>query len=150
MYCSADGFNLYGLRNQIPHMKQCLELILGPHSPDTDFYESELYPTAKKLYGLIHQRYILTAQGQRFMVRPFVCSGRQRMSSRQWQFSHLWSPPPPPPPHQLHKYEFGDFGTCPRVLCHLANVLPVRCSARVLLHSRLASVSCLALAVHAS
>lgn len=90
----ADAFNLYGLRAQVSRYKQCVELLLGvgDSASDREGQEQELYPHAKRLYGLIHARYILTSQGQK---------------------------------HMLHKYEFGDFGKCPRVLCGLANVLPV-------------------------
>ncbi len=58
--------------------------------------------SAELLYGLVHQRFILTKPGLSMMVS---CA------------RGVTNP-------QLEKYEQGDFGLCPRVYCHSTHVLP--------------------------
>ena len=61
------------------------------------------------LYGLVHQRYILTRVGLQAMVRWFaICNAPGVIG---WAF-------------QAEKYENGTFGTCPRVYCVGCNVVP--------------------------
>ncbi|ORX62807.1 casein kinase II beta subunit [Hesseltinella vesiculosa] len=124
-----DDFNLTGLSSQVPYYEEALELILDI---DTELYEEQdnddnppakspspdldqpddgflderplkpkqggrvslsvLEPYAIMLYGLIHQRYLLTRAGIRFMAE---------------------------------RYASQDFGTCPRVHCGHASVLPI-------------------------
>ncbi|KAL7317853.1 casein kinase 2 regulatory subunit [Mucor circinelloides] len=62
-----DPFNLIGLNQHIPLYKETLEVILDLE-PDDAMYNrvpdlSLLEPAAELLYGLIHQRYILTKMG---------------------------------------------------------------------------------------
>ena len=66
-----DDFNLTGLNFLVPFYKEALEMILDiePQEdslkiPDVSIVES----SAELLYGLIHQRYILTRQGMQQMV----------------------------------------------------------------------------------
>lgn len=75
-----DDFNLTGLNFLVPFYKEALEMILDiePQEdslkiPDVSIVES----SAELLYGLIHQRYILTRQGMQQMVRcSLLTSGR--------------------------------------------------------------------------
>lgn len=67
-----DDFNLTGLNALVPFYKEALEMILDVEPqedslkiPDVSIVES----SAELLYGLIHQRYILTKGGLQQMVR---------------------------------------------------------------------------------
>ena len=61
---------MYGLRNEIPHFRSCLNVILdiADHSMDPKA-EATLDQHVMDLYGLIHARYILTKRGMDKMVR---------------------------------------------------------------------------------
>ncbi len=61
-----DNFNLYGLRQYVPNYSDCLDIIL-----DHKAY-NELNIDPQKLYGLIHQRYILTGRGMEKMRYKFL------------------------------------------------------------------------------
>ncbi|GAA5803228.1 hypothetical protein HPULCUR_008705 [Helicostylum pulchrum] len=62
-----DPFNLIGLSSHIQLYKETLEIILDLEPVDAMYNRvpdlSLLEPSAELLYGLIHQRYILTKQG---------------------------------------------------------------------------------------
>ncbi|PWN50389.1 hypothetical protein IE53DRAFT_97897 [Violaceomyces palustris] len=70
-----DDFNLTGLNALVPFYKEALEMILDVEPleedslkiPDVSIVES----SAELLYGLIHQRYILTRQGLQQMVEKY-------------------------------------------------------------------------------
>lgn len=68
-----DEFNLTGLNFLVPFYREALEMILDiePQDslkiPDISIVES----SAELLYGLIHQRYIITRQGMQQMVEKF-------------------------------------------------------------------------------
>ncbi|BGP33813.1 casein kinase 2 regulatory subunit [Rhodotorula toruloides] len=70
-----DDFNLTGLIQLVPFYKEAMEMILdvepeddeGHRVPDVSIVES----SAELLYGLIHQRYILTRQGLQQMYAKF-------------------------------------------------------------------------------
>ncbi|CAG8584611.1 9041_t:CDS:2 [Dentiscutata erythropus] len=66
-----DDFNLTGLNSMVPFYKEALEMILDVESeeetlkvPDVSIVET----SAELLYGLIHQRYIITRQGLQQMA----------------------------------------------------------------------------------
>ncbi|CAG8475818.1 576_t:CDS:2 [Diversispora eburnea] len=79
-----DDFNLTGLNSMVPFYKEALEMILDVESeeetlkvPDVSIVET----SAELLYGLIHQRYIITRLGLQQMVdkyesRHFGCCPR--------------------------------------------------------------------------
>lgn len=77
MFCEVerayieDGFNLYGLRACVPNFSDCLDLILDRIGPD-DSDDSHLTQSACTLYGLIHQRYIITAHGLDAMYNKYA------------------------------------------------------------------------------
>jgi casein kinase II subunit beta len=91
----CDSFNLTGLSVAVPYYNDALELILDVE-PDEEYFTdanlSMIQSSAELLYGLIHQRYILTKPG----------------------LSQMGS-----------KYEAGEFGYCPRVLCNRCHVIPI-------------------------
>ncbi|MCO5589760.1 hypothetical protein L7F22_043729 [Adiantum nelumboides] len=69
-----DDFNLTGLNALVPFYKEALEMILDVEPqedslkiPDVSIVES----SAELLYGLIHQRYILTRQGLQQMADKY-------------------------------------------------------------------------------
>ncbi|KAL1915034.1 uncharacterized protein VTP21DRAFT_7739 [Calcarisporiella thermophila] len=69
-----DDFNLTGLPNFVPYYKEALEMILDIESeedsvkvPDVTLIEN----SAELLYGLIHQRYIITRQGLQQMADKY-------------------------------------------------------------------------------
>jgi len=72
---TEDNFNLYGLRNEIPHFRSCLNVILdiADHSMDPKT-EASLDQHVMDLYGLIHARYILTKRGMDRMVSNTIIS----------------------------------------------------------------------------
>ncbi|GAA5977558.1 hypothetical protein JCM10908_005017 [Rhodotorula pacifica] len=73
-----DDFNLTGLLQLVPFYKEAMEMILDVEAeedevhrvPDVSIVES----SAELLYGLIHQRYILTRQGLQQMYAKFEAS----------------------------------------------------------------------------
>ncbi|KDE05267.1 hypothetical protein, variant [Microbotryum lychnidis-dioicae p1A1 Lamole] len=69
-----DDFNLTGLSGLVPFYKEAMEMVLDVEAeeeahrvPDVSIVES----SAELLYGLIHQRYILTRQGLQQMYAKF-------------------------------------------------------------------------------
>ncbi|KAK4049857.1 casein kinase 2 regulatory subunit [Microbotryomycetes sp. JL201] len=69
-----DDFNLTGLNGLVPFYKEAMEMVLdveadeeGHRVPDVSLVES----SAELLYGLIHQRYIITRQGLQQMYAKF-------------------------------------------------------------------------------
>ena len=73
--------------------------------------------SAELLYGLVHQRFILTKLGLAQMV--------SRASLTLLWRSYLFEGCASADPCQVEKYEMGHFGSCPRVYCHWTHVLPV-------------------------
>lgn len=72
--------------------------------PDVSIVEA----SAELLYGLVHQRYVLTRAGLHAMVSEFIIVVVIMNSKRS----------------QAEKYEAGVFGSCPRVYCVGCNVVP--------------------------
>lgn len=70
-----DNFNLYGLSKIIPNFRETIRLLLSDStSVDGCLEEGWIGPSyehLRDLYGLIHQRYILTTQGLNKMRRKF-------------------------------------------------------------------------------
>ncbi|KAI7907139.1 casein kinase II, regulatory subunit [Cokeromyces recurvatus] len=70
-----DPFNLIGLNAHIPLYKETLEIILDLEPVDVMYNRvpdlSLLEPSAELLYGLIHQRYIITKQGMIQMYQKY-------------------------------------------------------------------------------
>lgn len=91
-----DAFNLYGLRRQVAHYSEALQMILSEETPDEEDLQNEtfleVYQEATDLYGLIHARFIQSTRGLAVMREKFLA---------------------------------GEFGTCPRVFCERQPVMPV-------------------------
>ncbi|CAO3644661.1 unnamed protein product [Cunninghamella echinulata] len=71
-----DSFNLTGLSAHAPLYKEALEVILDVEPEDDEMSNkipdlSLLEPHAKMLYGMIHQRYILTRAGLNQMFSKY-------------------------------------------------------------------------------
>ncbi|PHZ13722.1 casein kinase II beta subunit [Rhizopus microsporus ATCC 52813] len=70
-----DPFNLSGLSSQVPLYKETLEVILNMEPNDAMYSRipdlSLLQPSAELLYGLIHQRYIITKDGMLQMLEKY-------------------------------------------------------------------------------
>jgi casein kinase II subunit beta len=70
-----DEFNLSGLNQQVPYYDYALDLILDIDSPHEEMLTEEQHElvesAAEMLYGLIHQRYIVTSRGLAAMYDKF-------------------------------------------------------------------------------
>jgi len=70
-----DEFNLSGLNQQVPYYDYALDLILDIESPHEEMLTEEQHElvesAAEMLYGLIHQRFILTSRGLSAMYDKF-------------------------------------------------------------------------------
>jgi len=69
-----DDFNLTGLNSMVPFWKEAMDMVLDVEPdeesakiPDVSIVEA----SAELLYGLVHQRYILTRQGLQAMVDKY-------------------------------------------------------------------------------
>lgn len=63
---------MYGLRAVIPHYRDCLELLLDAAAgSDRDDWDGPLFEHARDLFGLIHQRFILTTRGLAMMAQKY-------------------------------------------------------------------------------
>ena len=67
-----EEFNFYGLRQQVSHFNQALEIIRGPIPNLKKKCSSEQNEAAMILYGLIHARYILTEAGLEKMHEKYL------------------------------------------------------------------------------
>ena len=63
-----DNFNLYGLRDIVPDFKHALKIILDRYDTTASDSDDPDFVNARELYGLIHQRFILTRRGLDKMV----------------------------------------------------------------------------------
>ncbi|KAK9763902.1 casein kinase 2 regulatory subunit [Basidiobolus ranarum] len=68
-----DDFNLTGIKPLVPLYSEAMEMILDiePESEESDKGEGIVESSAERLYGLIHQRFILTRQGMNQMVEKY-------------------------------------------------------------------------------
>lgn len=63
-----DAFNLYGLKALVPRYKEALDVILGKSFSQSESIDS----STRLLYGLMHQRYILTSNGLEKMNIKYI------------------------------------------------------------------------------
>ncbi|KAJ8658945.1 hypothetical protein O0I10_005327 [Lichtheimia ornata] len=71
-----DSFNLVGLSEHVMYYREAYEMILDVEREDDEMSSkipdvSLLVPSAEMLYGLIHQRYIITTMGLRQMLEKY-------------------------------------------------------------------------------
>ncbi|QSL65522.1 hypothetical protein MERGE_002835 [Pneumocystis wakefieldiae] len=76
MVVLSYNFNLTGLNTLIPFYKEALEMILDVDSENTDEHmrapdQNIIESSAELLYGLIHQRYIVSRAGLHAMAEKF-------------------------------------------------------------------------------
>jgi len=129
-----DDFNLTGLQSQVPMYKEALEMILDvePEDDDDDDVSDEEEEEQSDLgsdpsmrdhngnYGRGGKRHarmqsdISMIEGSAEMLYGLI---HQRFITSRQGIQQM-----------LEKYEMGHFGTCPRVYCRGAKVLPVGCS----------------------
>ncbi|KAF9534264.1 casein kinase II, regulatory subunit [Crepidotus variabilis] len=132
-----DDFNLTGLNTMVPFWKEAMEMVLDVEPEDEDTSKipdvSIVESSAEMLYGLVHQRYILTRAGLQAMVSQVSFSTTSSVPFHiHVHFFYLdgTSANPLNFPSQLlfyqqaEKYESGVFGSCPRVYCVGCNVVP--------------------------
>jgi casein kinase II subunit beta len=71
----ADDFNLAGLSSQVPYYEYALSIMLDADSPNQDALTAEqseyVESAAELLYGLVHQRFILTSKGLSQMLDKY-------------------------------------------------------------------------------
>jgi hypothetical protein len=91
---AEDTFNLYGIRESVPHYKEGMSLVrdfaagelrrsrdgvhlhcrrfvpllLPDSDPEPDAWNGEYFEAAKNVYGLIHARFIITEKGMQLMA----------------------------------------------------------------------------------
>ena len=66
----SNPFNFYGLRQQVAHFRLALDLIRSNYIPPSDYprdWPVTLNDHAITLYGVLHARYLMTAEGRRRM-----------------------------------------------------------------------------------
>jgi len=70
-----DDFNLTGLNTMVPFWKEAMEMVLDVEPEDEDTSKipdvSIVESSAEMLYGLVHQRYILTRAGLQAMAEKY-------------------------------------------------------------------------------
>ncbi|XP_010531689.1 PREDICTED: putative casein kinase II subunit beta-4 isoform X2 [Tarenaya hassleriana] len=66
-----DDFNRFNLSPQVPHYRDALSMILDEKPGGVAITDERVKKAAKKLYGLIHARYILTKEGLDAMLEKF-------------------------------------------------------------------------------
>ncbi|KAF5322920.1 hypothetical protein D9619_000884 [Psilocybe cf. subviscida] len=70
-----DDFNLTGLNTMVPFWKEAMEMVLDVEPEDEDASKipdvSIIESSAEMLYGLVHQRYILTRVGLQAMAEKY-------------------------------------------------------------------------------
>ncbi|SGY19313.1 BQ5605_C014g07614 [Microbotryum silenes-dioicae] len=102
-----DDFNLTGLSGLVPFYKEAMEMVLdveaGEYTPPLDSSHrvpdvSIVESSAELLYGLIHQRYILTRQGLQQMASAFFGTTFPHLLFQTYP-SPLNFPPPAPAPN---------------------------------------------------
>jgi len=124
----ADGFNLAGLKEEIPYYDFAMETIMDSEQSETDnlteSQQEQVDSAAELLYGLIHARFIITSKGLALMVREnssifFWCLVYEKNSDNliASHLSHLTL--------QNDKFLEGHFGQCSNYFCQKQNLLPV-------------------------
>jgi len=99
-----EDFNLQGLDVMIPFWKEAKEIVLDTidDNPSKIPYPKPVYSSAELLYGLMHQRYILTLEGLQEMLKKydegifgscprFYCANYNVVPCGQWDLPGLAS-----------------------------------------------------------
>ena len=106
-----DSFNLYGLREHVTDYKHALKTILDHYDATASDSDDPDFVNARELYGLIHQRYILTRRGLDKMVsveRDAQPEHKTNKASTQLRRSFFFAPLPFPtfPLFDSHRHPF--------------------------------------------
>jgi casein kinase II subunit beta len=72
----SDDFNLEGIADKVPHFEEAMELIvdIGPMGDFTNEEMQAIQLSAGVIYCLIHYRYLLSREGQRYLMRRYLNS----------------------------------------------------------------------------
>ena len=132
-----DDFNLTGLQSQVPMYKEALEMILDVE-PEESEDESELEDEEEEDQSISElgsdasmrdRAYAGGRGGGRHARMASDISVIESSAEMLYGLIHQrFITSRPGMQQMLEKYEMGHFGTCPRVHCKGAKVLPVGCS----------------------
>lgn len=94
-----DSFNLYGLREDVTDYKHALKTILDHYDATASDSDDPDFVNARELYGLIHQRYILTRRGLDKMVSVDRDAHPEKKSKASTKIAQIFFFAPPHTPH---------------------------------------------------
>ncbi|KAF2667648.1 hypothetical protein BT63DRAFT_374999 [Microthyrium microscopicum] len=122
-----DDFNLTGLQSQVPMYKEALEMILDvePEDDEDDEEEEEDDDEDDDMLG-DDLRFRRSAAERRHLRISSDTTQIENSAELLYGLIHQrYITSRPGIQQMLEKYELQHFGHCPRVLCHLAKVIPV-------------------------
>lgn len=136
-----DDFNLTGLQNQVPMYKEALEMILDVEPEDEDDDEDEEDEEEEEEEEENNDTAMREEDGERVSGGYRRAGERRQMriandlslieSSAELLYGLIhqrYITSRPGMSQMGDKYEMKHFGTCPRVFCNTARVVPVGCS----------------------
>ncbi|KAF2842386.1 hypothetical protein M501DRAFT_926945 [Patellaria atrata CBS 101060] len=128
-----DDFNLTGLQSQVPMYKEALEMILDvePEDEDEDADEDDEDDDDDDLLGDENNdsKSGFQRNNRRHLRMASDLSVIESSAELLYGLIHQrYITSRPGIQQMLEKYELGHFGSCPRVYCSSAKVLPVGCS----------------------
>lgn len=136
-----DDFNLTGLQNQVPMYKEALEMILDVEPEDEDDDEEDEEEEEEEEEEEDNDAAMRGEDGEKLSSSYRRASERRHMrlandlsvieSSAELLYGLIhqrYITSRPGIQQMADKYESKHFGTCPRVFCNTARVLPVGCS----------------------
>lgn len=128
-----DDFNLTGLQTQVPMYKEALEVILDVEPEDEDSPEDEFDDEdddeASGSTDTSMRETRRSAHERRHMRLSEHASIVESSADLLYGLIHQRYITSRAGMHQMQeKYDMGHFGTCPRVYCRGARVLPIGCS----------------------
>lgn len=137
-----DDFNLTGLQNQVPMYKEALEMILDVEPEDEDDDEEDEEEEEEEEEEEDNDAVMRGEDGEKLSGGGYRRASERRQMRLANDLSVIESSAEllyglihqryitsrPGIQQMADKYELKHFGTCPRVFCNAARVLPVGCS----------------------